>query len=178
MFPLLGVHCICGDTGLSPLFSLSVFSNHGPTYHCCIHIADSCPRSGSQRVETLVLLPPRQGHCVPHVRNGNSGPLFIGLWLFSIFPLSTSSALYLFLVVFLHILQLCPVWPLKPLPPFTNPFLSDLASYTFFHTQFFTPLSTSAPLLSVTLISSILIAFSSSFFPVLRLEFAIYCMLS
>ena len=36
------------------------------------------------------------GHDVPHVRCGNSGLLFIGLWLFSIFPFSTSSALHTF----------------------------------------------------------------------------------
>ena len=32
-----------------------------------------------------------KGHDVPHVRSSNSGPLFIGLWLFSVFPFSTSS---------------------------------------------------------------------------------------
>ena len=57
-------------------------------------------------------------------------------------------------------------------------FLSNLTCYTFCHTQFFTPLSTSAPLLSVMLISFILLAFSSSFFLcILLLEFTIACCL-
>ena len=58
-----------------------------------------------------------KGHDVPHVWSGNSCPLFIGLWLFSIFPFSTSSALYTFLVVFCIHSSIWPVWPLIPLLP-------------------------------------------------------------
>ena len=61
--------------------------------------------------------------------------------------------------VFNTFLNFDPVWPLIPLPLCTYPiFLSDLASYTLCHTQFFTPSSPSAPFFSVMLISFILLA--------------------
>ena len=65
---------------------------------------------------------------------------------------------------FLHIPQFWQVWSLIPLPPFTHPILIVWFGFLYFcHTQFFTPLSTSAPLLSVMLISLIHLAFSSIF---------------
>ena len=104
---------------------------------------------------------------------------FKGLWLFSIFPFSTSSTLYIFLVVFFtHSSFLTTLAAYTPSTFFPSIFLSDLASYTFCHTQFFTPFSTSIPFFSVMLISFPLLTFSSSsFLCIWLLEFAFACCL-
>ena len=63
LIPLLRLHIYVVILVFPPPFHSFVFSNHGLPYHFCI--AGSCPRSGSQRVETLVSLPPRQGAWCP-----------------------------------------------------------------------------------------------------------------
>ena len=129
-------------------------------------------------METLVLLLPGKGHDVPRVSSGDSGPHFIGLWLFQIFPFSLLLPFTHVWLCFSSILTSLATYPIYLLPtPFYSFFFfwSDLVSYTFCRTHFFTPLSTSVHL-SVTLISVILLAFSSSFFLyILLLEFAIAC---
>ena len=118
-----------------------------------------------------------KGHDVPHVWSGNIGPLFIGLWLFSIFSFSTFRLVHTFgggFYTFPHFDQFGRLYLFFPI----QIFLSHLVSYTFCHTQFFTPFSTSVPFFSVMLISFILLAFpSSSFLCIWLLEFAIACCL-
>ena len=81
------------------LFNYSLFSqisDHLIIAALSAHVLEA----GANAWRRWCRFPLGKGHDVPHVRSGNSGPLFIGLWLFSIFPFSTSSALYTFWVVF------------------------------------------------------------------------------
>ena len=121
-----------------------------------------------------------KGHDVPHVWSSNIGPLFIGLWLFSIFPF-----FHLFRLVhifgggfytFPHFDQFGRLYLFFPIQFFFFVFI--WFPILFCHTQFFTPFSTPVPFFSVMLISFILLAFpSSSFLCIWLLEFAIACCL-
>ena len=79
-----------------------------------------------------------KGHDVPHVWSGNSGPLFIGLWLFSFFflfpPLPPCT--HFWWCFFLHSPILTSLAAYTSFYP-SKFFLSHLPSYTFCHTQFF-----------------------------------------
>ena len=115
-----------------------------------------------------------KGHDVPHVWSGNSGPLFFRPLAIFNFPFSTSSALYTFLVVFFYIPHFDQFGHLYLFLPI-HICLSHLASYTFCHTQFFTPFSTSVPFSSNFFYPT---CFLFQFFPVhLTVRFC-HCLLS
>ena len=104
----------------------------------------------------------------PQARDMMSCIFYIGLWLFSIFPFSTSSAFHTFLVLFfIHssILTSLAVYTSSLL---SHPFFFLIWLPILFDTQFSTPFP-----FSVMLISFILLAFSSSSFIAFHVHLAV-----